>query len=306
MWHWSGTFTDAHGAVTNSFLNARSLLQITVDTSYIAIMAVGATIVIISGGIDLSVGSIYALAGTSTALLLHHSPHVGVWTPLALCLGIGLLCGLLNGAMVSMLRVHPFIITLGTMGIFRGVALITSKAESIGFPDSATDTIKASLGLDPSLHPVPGLAMVAVCVLGWLYLTRTAAGRSVFAVGGNEQAARYSGLQLWKVHTGVYAISGLTAGIAAFIGCAYYGSAGSVDASGYELRVIAAAVVGGASLTGGKGGATGALLGALLMILISQAITFMSLDRNYESIIIGAAVIIAVLLDQWSRKLALK
>jgi ribose transport system permease protein len=146
--------------------------------------------------------------------------------------------------------------------------------------------------------------MVLVTIAGWLYLAKTTAGRNVYAMGGNEQASRYSGIRIGKVQVGVYLISGLAAGIAAFIGNSYYGAASCADATGYELKVIASAVVGGASLTGGKGAALGAMLGALVITLISQAIVYLHLDRNYESIIIGCAVVIAVLLDQVSRRLA--
>jgi ribose transport system permease protein len=200
--------------------------------------------------------------------------------------------------------VHPFIITLGTMWIFRGISFVTSEAESISFPDTSIDAVRSTLGLQAGLHPVPTIVMIVVMIAGWLYLASTVAGRKVYALGGNEQASRYSGIRIKRVQVAVFMLSGLTAGIAAFIGSSFYGAASCGDADGYELKVIAAAVVGGASLTGGKGGALGALLGALVITLISQAIAFLHLDRNYESIIIGSAVVIAVLLDQMSRKLA--
>jgi ribose/xylose/arabinose/galactoside ABC-type transport system permease subunit len=301
----AGSYIDsATGKSVNTFLNLRSLIQVTSDTSLFAIMAVGATIVIVTGGIDLSVGSIYALAGVVTALYVRHSHNTTLWLPLAMCTGIGIICGALNGLMVAGLRVHPFIITLGTMWIFRGVSFVISKAESISFPDAAIEAVKSTLGLKPGLFPVPSIVMLIITVLGWLYLSKTVSGRNVYALGGSEQASRYSGIRIGRVHTGVYVISGFCAGLAAFVGNSYYGAASCADATGYELKVIASAVVGGASLTGGKGGALGALLGAIVITLISQAITYLHLDRNYESIIIGCAVVIAVLLDQWSRKLA--
>ncbi len=301
----AGSYVDrSTGHSVNTFLNPRSLIQVTSDASLFAIMAVGATIVIISGGIDLSVGSIYALAGVVTALWLRNSPGTPAWIPLLICLAIGVVCGALNGVMVAALKVHPFIITLGTMWIFRGISFVISKAESIPFPGHAIDAIRSTLGLSSGLTPVPGILMVLVAILGWLYLSKSTAGRGVYATGGNETAARYSGVRVNRVHIGVYLISGLAAGLAAYIGNSFYGAASCADATGYELKVIAGAVVGGASLTGGKGAAFGALLGTLVIVLISQAITYLHLDRNYESIIIGCAVVIAVLLDQFSRKLA--
>jgi ribose transport system permease protein len=145
--------------------------------------------------------------------------------------------------------------------------------------------------------------MLVVTVLGSLYLGRTVMGRHVFAVGGNPEASRYSGIAVPRVKLGVYLLSSLTAGIAAFIGAAFYGSATSSDANGYELYVIASAVVGGASLAGGKGSAISATLGALLIVMIRQAIRTLHLDQNYEWIIIGAAMILAVVLDQSGTRL---
>ncbi len=292
------------GTTVNNFLNSNTLIQVATDASFFAIMAIGATIVIISGGIDLSVGSIYALAGVSMALALRHlgqaSPATIVIVGLVTCVGVGLLCGLLNGFLVVGLRVHPFIITLGTMWVLRGIAFVATKAESILVPFSLTSVTKASLGLRGGLYPVPMLVMIAVTILGTLYLTRTVMGRHIFAFGGNIEASRFAGLALGRIQLGVFAVSGLTAGLAAFLGASLYGSASSGDAQGYELYVIASAVVGGASLIGGKGSAVGAMLGALLIVLIRQSIRTLHFDQNYEWIVIGCAIIVAVVIDRWS------
>src|SRR5689334_24881546 len=219
-------------------------------------MAVGATIVIISGGIDLSVGSVYALAGVLTAMMLRSMSGADasalVFVALAASIGIGIACGAINGALVVGLRVHPFIITLGTMWILRGVAFVASNAESILVPGALTRVAKASLGLGDALYPVPMLVMLLVAAAGSVYLTRTVHGRHVFAVGGNAEASRFSGVPIGRVTMRVYIIAGLTAGVAAFMGASFYGSASCADATGYELYVIASAVVGGASLSGGK------------------------------------------------------
>jgi ribose transport system permease protein len=295
------------GSTVNNFLNAHTLIQMATDASTFAIMGVGATLVIISGGIDLSVGAVYALAGVVMAMVLHAlGPMSGLLTVvvgLTTCLAVSFLCGLANGIMVVGLNVHSFIITLGTMWILRGVAFVISHAESILVPDSLTSVAKASLGLGESLSPVPLLCMIAVTILGNIYLVRTVMGRHVFAVGGNAEASRFSGLNVKRINVGVFLWSGITAGIAAFIGAAFYGSATSSDGTGYELYVIAAAVVGGASLIGGKGSATGAMLGALLIVLIRQAIRTLHLDQNYEWIIIGTTMILAVVLDQSGSRL---
>ena len=146
--------------------------------------------------------------------------------------------------------------------------------------------------------------MLAVTAAGSIYLQRTVMGRHVFAIGGNPEASRFSGLRLGRIQIGVFVISGLTAGIAAFMGASFYGSASCVDATGYELYVIASAVVGGASLSGGKGSAVNAMLGAVLIVLIRQSIRTLHFDQNYEWIIIGCAIIVAVTLDQANARLA--
>ena len=292
------------GLPTNNFWNSYTLIQTATDASFFAIMAIGATVVIISGGIDLSVGSVYALAGVTMALVLRASgplaPGETVLLGLVISVGVGLLCGLFNGALIVGLRVHPFIVTLGTMWMLRGLAFVASRAESILVPAPLTGVAKAPLGMGGGLYPVPMLAMVGVAVVGALYLTRTVMGRHVFAFGGSLEASRFAGLSLRRIQLGVFAVSGLTAGLAAFLGASFYGSTSSGDAQGYELYVIASAVVGGASLTGGKGSAVGAMLGAVLIVLIRQSIRTLHFDQNYEWIIIGCATIIAVVLDRTS------
>jgi len=295
------------GQLVNNFWNSYTLVQTATDASFFAIMAIGATLVIISGGIDLSVGSTYALSGVTMAIFLRAAGPMGATSTtllgLLVCVGVGLACGVLNGALVVGLRVHPFIITLGTMWMLRGIAFVATKAESILVPTPLTAVTKASLGLGGGLYPVPMLSMILTTVLGIIYLTRTTMGRRIFAFGGNLEASRFAGLSLSRIQIGVFAVSGLTAGLAAFLGAGFYGSVSSGDAQGYELYVIASAVVGGASLLGGKGSALGAMLGALLIVLIRQSIRTLHFDQNYEWIVIGCAIIIAVVVDQWSTRL---
>lgn len=303
----AGTHVDRRtGGMVSNFWNSNTLIQTATDASFFAIMAIGATVVIISGGIDLSVGSIYALSGVGLAMAMRAlGPAAGAPTViigLVVCAGIGLACGIINGVLVSGLRVHPFIITLGTMWVLRGVAFVATKAESILLPQSLTRAAKASLGFGSGLYPIPMLSMIALTIVGTIYLQRSVMGRHVFAFGGNLEASRFAGLQLNRIQIGVFAVSGLTAGLAAFLGASFYGSASSGDGQGYELYVIAAAVVGGASLTGGKGSALGAMLGAVLIVLIRQSIRTLHFDQNYEWIIVGSVIIIAVVIDQWSSR----
>ena len=297
---------ETHGV--NKFVRADNLDKLAKNTSFFAIMAVGATLVIIAGGIDLSVGSIYCLAAVCGAMFLHRfgpegigagaSPMWVVPAAILLCLGVGTLCGVLNGLGVVLLRVHPFVITLGTMAMYRGVAFVMTKAQAYThFPPQFTDgLIRYEMG--HNLYPVPMTIMVAVTVLAAVYLKFTVAGRQIFAIGGNEQAARYSGLPVERVKLKVYALSGLMAGIAAVIMLGYYGAASSDAGKGYELDVIAAAVVGGASLSGGRGSALGALLGALIIQMIANGIIILEIDQNYSQIIIGAVIVVAVVLDR--------
>jgi ribose transport system permease protein len=295
------------GRTVNNFLNAYTLVQMATDASGFAIMGVGATIVIISGGIDLSVGAVYALAGVAMAMVLRAlgpmDPVVTVFIGLSTCIAVSVACGLANGLMVIGLGVHPFIITLGTMWMVRGLAFVISHAESILVPQALTGVAKASFGLASALYPVPLLAMVTTTIVGGIYLKRTVMGRHIFAVGGNAEASRFSGLRVGRIKLGVFLLSAFSAGLAAFLGASFYGSATSSDANGYELYVIASAVVGGASLTGGKGSALSAMLGAILIVMIRQAIRTLHLDQNYEWIIIGGAMIIAVVLDQGGTRL---
>ncbi len=291
----------------NKFLNADNLAQLAKDTSFVAVMAVGATVVIIAGGIDLSVGAIYALSSVAAALAFHrYGPEgsqagVSSWASVPLgilvCLGIGTLCGLVNGGMIVALKVHPFIITLGTMAIYRGVAFVLTNGQSIGsFPEAFRSLIRYDFGTELSFVPLG--VMILVAAAGGVFLSLMATGRRVYAVGGNELASRYSGIRVERVKLGVFVISGLTAGIAALLAIGYYGAASSGDGEGYELNVIAASVVGGASLSGGKGSSLGALLGALIIQMISSGIVILGIPQNYSRIIIGFAVIVAVVFDQ--------
>ncbi len=296
----------------NKFFNARNLAQLAKDTSFTAIMAVGMTFVIISGGIDLSVGAVYALASVLGAMVLHKfGPENGHTTSTLMeiasgmiaCVGVAAVCGLANGTMIVALKVHPFIITLGTMAIYRGIAFVTTKGQSIGgFPETFREAVRWEIGNGLSI--VPLIVMIIVAAVGAVYLAQTVFGRRIYAVGGNELASRYSGIHVERVKLSVFLFSGLAAGIAALLSLGYYGAATSGDGQGYELNVIAAAVVGGASLSGGKGSAVGALLGALVIQMISSGIVILGIDQNYSQIIIGAVVIVAVVLDQLNNWLA--
>lgn len=306
----------------NPFLNLDNLIDgIATPMSVYTIMAVGATFVIITGGIDISVGAIFALSALGAAAVLQRFPiDTPAWKTLGIAFvvapGIGLLCGLLNGALITALRMHPFIVTLGTMGIFRGIATVSTTEKTLPtagrvLPDALTTnfmqryffTDAEGLG---GAQLMPMIFMLGVVALGVFYLALLVAGRENYAIGGNEEAARFSGLRVNRIKLRVYALSGLTAGIAGIVSLGRFGTVSTDTGTGYELTVIAAAVVGGASLTGGRGTALGALLGALVIRMIENGIFTLHLNQEYSKIIIGSAIIIAVAIDrlteQFSRR----
>ncbi|HEY5812532.1 MAG TPA: ABC transporter permease [Terrimicrobiaceae bacterium] len=302
-WH------DAAPGRPNTFLNFDNLIDgIATPMSYYAIMAIGVTIVIITGGIDISVGSVMALAALGGAAALQNLPadssgivaiSIGVLVPM----GIGLLCGLINGGLIVSLNLHPFIVTLGTMSIFRGLANVlppqkTLPAAGKQLPASFTTDFMRIETFD--LQPMPLIIMLICVALGGFYLKMMVAGRETYVIGGNEEAARFSGLRVGWIKLRTYALAGLAAGIGGMVSLGRFGTASTSTGTGYELTVIAAAVVGGASLTGGRGSAIGALLGTLIIALIENGIIILRLAQEYRLIIIGLAIIVAVSLDRLS------
>jgi ribose transport system permease protein len=310
---WGGGTQLQRDPQVNKFLNRDNLMIVLTSASFYAIMAVGLTAIIVLGGIDLSVGAIYALAAVCGAYVLS-SMQAGaaaagqeVGTGLALVIGIGvcclvgLACGLLNGAASVGLGVHPFIITLGGMGVYRGLAFVTTGGLSIGdLPKGYGETVRHRIG---GIEWVPASVMVVIGLLGALVFSRTVFGRRVFAIGGNETAAKYAGVPVGRTKIVVFMLAGLLAGLAAAIALGKYGSASSADGRGYELEVIAAAVVGGASLAGGRGSAMGAILGAIIIQLINNGFESLGIDSNYKQIVIGLSIVLAVLVDQTKNRL---
>jgi ribose/xylose/arabinose/galactoside ABC-type transport system permease subunit len=299
--------TDANGQqvpafeTSNKFLNPKTLVQIAKDTSFFAIMAVGVTLPLITAGTDLSIGSIYALASVSGALVL--SPYgpagggMGTVLGVLTTLGVGALLGFINGGMIAIFRVHPFIVTLSTMAIYRGIAFVQTQGQSItGFPLAFRQFVRWQILPDLSL--VPLIVMLLVTGLGWVLLAKTAFGRRIYAIGGNEVASRFSGVRVGWVKVMAYTFTGLTAGIAAVLSLGYYGAGSSGDGLGYELNAIAASVVGGTSMVGGRGTALGALLGAIILQMFSNGLVILNVPQNYNQIVIGVIVILAVVLDQ--------
>ena len=307
---------DAPPGGRNTFLNVDNLVgQVATYMAVYAIMAVGVTCVIITGGIDISVGAIFALSAMVCADVLQRlRPDAPAWQsiPIAILVapGVGLVCGLINGALVTLVRLHPFIVTLGTMSIFRMVANVWTREKTLPnqgreIPESFTTDFMYRYFFESApgvggVQLMPLMVTLAVVALGWFYLRMTVMGRENYAVGGNEEAARFSGIRVNLVKLRVYAISGVAAGIAAVVNLGWFSTTSSSTGFGYELSVIAAAVVGGASLTGGRGTALGALLGATVIRLIENGIFKMHLNQEYSLGIVGGAIILAVSIDRFS------
>jgi len=277
---------------TNDFLTLTNLDNLVRQVAVFAILSVGQLFVILTGGIDLSVGSVLGLSGGVTALLL----AAGVPIPLTIVAGliVGLGIGLINGLLVSRFKLPPFIATLGMLGIARGVVLLLTGAKTIApLPEQFTAIANGFiLGL-PSLFWI----LIVVAVIAAFVLGRTVFGRYVYAVGSNAESARLSGVPVNWVLLAVYSISGLLAGFAGILTTSRLGAGIPTAGTGYELQAIAGAVIGGASLSGAKGRAIGAVLGALIMGMLANGGNLLGIDPFYLQIAIGLLIILAVYFD---------
>ncbi|MFB7221517.1 ABC transporter permease/substrate-binding protein [Streptomyces sp. NPDC002596] len=287
----------AMSLLSGDFLTTQNLLNVGVQASVTAILAFGVTFVIVSAGIDLSVGSVAALSATVLAWMAT-SEGVPVWIAVILAVATGIACGLVNGALVSYGKLPPFIATLAMLSIGRGLSLVISQGSPIAFPDSVSvlgDTLGGWL-------PVPVLVMVAMGLVTAVVLGRTYIGRSMYAIGGNEEAARLSGLRVKRQKLVIYALSGLFAAVAGIVLASRLVSAQPQAAQGYELDAIAAVVIGGASLAGGVGKASGTLIGALILAVLRNGLNLLSVSAFWQQVVIGVVIALAVLLDTVRRR----
>ncbi|MFC8653908.1 substrate-binding domain-containing protein [Streptomyces parvus] len=287
----------AMSLLSGDFLTTQNLLNVGVQAAVTAILAFGVTFVIVSAGIDLSVGSVAALSAT---VLAWSATSAGVPVVLAVVLAIvtGIACGFVNGALISYGKLPPFIATLAMLSIARGLSLVISQGSPIAFPDSVSrlgDTLGGRL-------PVPVLVMIAMGLVTALILGRTFIGRSMYAIGGNEEAARLSGLRVKRQKIVIYALSGLFAAVAGIVLASRLVSAQPQAAQGYELDAIAAVVIGGASLAGGVGKASGTLIGALILAVLRNGLNLLSVSAFWQQVVIGVVIALAVLLDTLRRK----
>lgn len=282
---------------TPAFLTSANLLSILLASSLIGVVAVGETFVIVTGGIDLSVGSVVAFTGVMTGLALN--AHIPV--PLAVILGIGI--GALSGGFiafaVTFLNMSPFIVSLAVLAMARGLAFIVTNGNTLfSFPDAFDNIGGGNLGP----FPVAALITLGVFLIAGLVLARTVFGAEVYAVGGNREAARLAGIPVNRTLAIVYIISGALAGLGGVILAGRLDSAQPIAAVGLELNAIAAVVIGGASLFGGKGSILGTLLGVLIIGLINNGLTLKNVQPFWVQFIQGAVIFGAVLIDSLNQK----
>lgn len=294
-----------------NFLNPRNLFNVMRQVSITGMIAVGMTFVILTGGIDLSVGSILALAGMAAAVVAKggtentlslnaaESVGFGVAAAAAAAMIVGAACGFLQGIVVTRFAIPAFVVTLGGMSIFRGATLLLSSGGPIsGFDDAYRFWGSARLP-DQNGIPVSVIVFLGFALLAHIVLTYTRYGRHVYAVGGNQEAARLSGLNVKWLILSVYIIVGFFAGLAGFILSSQLNSSEAVAGDGYELRVIAAVVIGGTSLFGGEGSVLGTVIGAILIGVLINGLVLMNVSSYIQQIIIGVIIVLAVGFDRF-------
>ncbi|MGM0370528.1 MAG: ABC transporter permease [Bacillota bacterium] len=283
--------------LSENFLTVTNLFNVVTQTSINALLAFGMTFVILSGGIDLSVGSVMAFASAVTAGLLTSGMNMVIAIIGGLIAGTSL--GLFNGLVISRLAMPAFIVTLAMKSIARGLTLIYTDGRPIsGFNDAFQFLGGGKVGP----IPVPVIILVAVLIICYIVLKKTPFGRYVYAIGGSEEAAKLSGIKTKFIKTTVFAISGFMASLSGIILSARLNSAQPTAGSGYELDAIAAVVLGGTSLTGGRGGITGTLIGALIMGVINNGLTLLNVSSFYQLVAKGIVILLAIYLDRRNKK----
>ena len=281
-------------SIAPQFLSVPNLINVALSIAITGILAVGMTMVILTGGIDLSVGSVVALAGVVAATLAARG-EAGVPLGIAAALGIGLAVGLFNGLVIAHFRVPPFVTTLAMLTICRGLAFIISGGRSIGnLPESFNFVGRSRvLGL-----PLPVILMALVFAGGWFLLRRTVIGRYIYAVGGNRKATFFAGVDTKRVVTVTYVLNGLLVGLAGFVLASRLGAGVPNSGIQYELDVIAAVVVGGTSLTGGQGSVVGTFWGAVFIGVLNNGLNLFGVDPYMQKIALGVVLLLAVFADQ--------
>jgi ribose transport system permease protein len=282
---------------TNSFATSANLFNITRNVTFVAIVALGMTLVIITGGIDLSVGSVLCLCSMVLAVTMNagYSLEVGI----AASLGTAILVGGFNGVLIAYLGFPPFVVTLGMLSIARSLAMVVSS-NTVVFQFGPDHNLLLSIGGGAWFFGIanPVIYMVVLALLTGFVLRFTKFGRHVFAIGGNEHAATLTGVPVKPIKVAVYIISALSAGVAGIIQTGWLGAVTTNIGAGMELQVIAAAVIGGANLAGGVGTAFGALVGAALIEVIRNSLGLLGINAFWQGTFIGGAIVLAVLFDR--------
>ncbi|MDZ7926562.1 MAG: ribose ABC transporter permease [Agrobacterium sp.] len=278
------------GLASDNFFSVNNIMNVLRQVSVVGILAVGMTFVILTGGIDLSVGAVMALVGTlSAGLMVNTGLPASLALPAGLFIGLGI--GLFNGALVAWGKMPAIIVTLATMGMARGLGLIYSG----GYPVSGIPSWISWFGVGRvGVVPVPVIIMVVIYVVAWVLLQRTAFGRHVYALGGNELAARLSGVKTRRVKLAVYGISGVTAALAALILTGRLMSGQPNAGVGFELDAIAAVVLGGTAIAGGRGLILGTLIGAVLLGILNNGLNLMGINPYLQDVIKGAIILLAI------------
>lgn len=281
------------------FLTVNNTFNVLQQISVLAILALGATAVIIIGGIDLSVGSVLALAGITTGWVVS-TAGLPMWPAIIAGLGAGAAIGLLNGLLITFGRLPPFIATLATLSMARGLALVISDGRPIsGYPDWFRAISTYDVG---GVVPLSVLMVALLYVAGWAYLSHRPSGRALYAIGGNEEVARLSGIRVQREKLKVYTAAGALAGLGGLLLVARLNSAQPNAGVGLELDVIAAVVIGGASLSGGAGSVVGTLVGALIIGVLRNGLNLLDVSSFWQQVVIGAVIAGAVLLDTLRRR----
>ena len=305
-------------SATPYFMTESNLINVGRRTSVLVIFAIGQTFVILTGGIDLSVGAVAALAGSVSAVTMTQQVNVvgikfgpvGFVEGLVIALVVGAAAGVLNGLLITRGRIPDFIATLGTLEAFRGMALLVT--DGLPVPSFYSDAPKArsylpdaviSIGSDDWLSiPIAAWIAIVIAIIGWVILRYTAFGRSAFAVGGNREAARVSGININRTKIGVYVVSAILAALAGFVLAGRLNSANALMASEENLNSIASVVIGGTNLFGGEGGVFGSIIGALTIGVIGNGLNLLNVSDFYQRIIQGSIIVIVVMFDQWRRR----
>ena len=289
-----------------NFTSPANIANISKNFSYIAIVALGATLVIITGGIDLSVGSVMALTAVLTVIFMRWSagtalasiPLLSLVVAVFGGLAVAAFVGFVNGVLVALIGLSPFVVTLGMLSVCRSLTYVITqgRGQAPSGPDAAVfDRITDS---SPFGLPIAAIYLVILAVTMGFTLRHTAWGRHVFALGGNEKAAELTGVPVRRVKVSVYVLCSLSAGLSGVLIAGWLGSAPANLATGYELKVIAAAVIGGADLAGGVGGPVGAIIGAALIEVIRNGLALAGADTYWEQAFVGTIIILAVLVDK--------